>query len=116
MLKNINNIILIAVIFFTPISCYYNNYYKNCINLTQTEIDVYLKNHPDLPEIDKTCIKNYWFEEGMRSATVIFLLGEPNDRETLLVPWQEVEKWIYGKCGELIFYVEDGIVTGFEEL
>ncbi len=91
-------------------------YNKNFIKPTQTEIDAYIKEHPDLPELDKACIYDGRFEVGMRASTVLFLLGEPKEKQIVQQPWAQQEKWIYKQGGEKIFYMEDDGVVGIEEL
>lgn len=89
---------------------------RNFIKPTQQEIDAYVKQNPDLPELDKACIYDGRFEVGMRQATVRFLLGEPKEIEIVQQPWAQQEKWIYKSGGEKIFYMEDNGVVGIEEL
>ncbi len=112
MLKNIVYIILIAVIFLNTAGCCY----KKMIIPKQPAIEAYIKDYPDLPELDKACIYESRFEVGMRAATVRFLLGEPDELSILTGPWGNQERWVYRQCGERIFYMEGAIVVGMEEL
>jgi len=111
---------LVSIVFFlslaslviTTTGCFSQSFIKP----PQSEIDFYVKEHPDMPELDKACIYDGRFEVGMRASTVRFLLGEP--KETLIIqqPWAQQEKWIYKHGGEKIFYMEDAGVVGIEEL
>lgn len=89
---------------------------KNFIKPTQQQIDEFVKNNPDLPELDKACIYDGRFEVGMRKETVRFLLGEPKTIEQIQQPWAMQEKWTYKYGGDKIFYMEDNGVVGIEEL
>lgn len=79
------------------------------------EIDKYLQDHPDLPETDKTCIEDGRFEIGIMQETLLFLLGEPKERQTVKQPWAVQEKWIYDKKGKKVFIIEDKYVVGILE-
>lgn len=90
-------------------------YSKELLKPTQNEIDEYVKNNPDLPELDKACIYDGRFEVGMRQETVKFLLGEPKEIEIVQQPWAQQEKWIYKHGNFKAFYIEDNGVVGIEE-
>lgn len=112
MIKKVVSIIVVFSLLFT-IGCLAS---RDLVKPNQDEIDEYIKNNPDLPELDKACIYDGRFEVGMKTSTVEFLLGEPKERETVVQPWAEQEKWIYKVGGEKIFYMEDNGVVGIEEL
>lgn len=88
---------------------------KDLIKPSQDQIDAYIQNHPDLPELDKACIYDGRFEIGMKAETVRFLLGEPKSLETVQQPWAEQEKWTYKSGTFKVFYMEDDGVVGIEE-
>ncbi len=90
--------------------------YKKGIIATQTDIDIYIKSHPDLPEIDKSCINNNHFEEGMLSSSLILLLGQPLEKELLAMAWICRERWIYGRCVKKVFHIENSLVVGIDEI
>ncbi len=77
-----------------------------------TRIDAYIKEHPDLPELDKSCIYDGRFEVGLRRETVKFLLGEPKKTEIVHQPWATQENWIYTQGGRKVFIIEDNHVVG----
>ena len=107
--------LLTAVTFFFlifSIGCYNSNFIKP----TQDAMDKYVKEHPNLPELDKKCIYDGRFEVGMQEETVRFLLGEPKEIETIQQPWAKQEKWFYKQSGKKMFYMEDNGVVGIEEL
>ncbi len=89
---------------------------KTFIKPAQSEIDEYIANNPDLPELDKACIYDGRFEVGMKQETVKFLLGEPKQIEIIQQPWAQQEKWIYKAGNHKIFFIEDNGVVGIEEL
>lgn len=88
---------------------------KDFIKPDQTQIDAYVQAHPDLPELDKSCIYDGRFEIGIKQETLHFLLGEPKKMETIQQPWAVQEKWIYKKGGKKIFIIEDKHVVGILE-
>ncbi len=110
MIKLFLNIAIILSLIIT-IGCFN----KNFIRPKQTEIDAYIANHPDLPEIDKACIYDGRFEVGMQQETLRFLLGPPKEIEIIQQPWAQQEKWIYKAGNFKIFYIEDNGVVGIEE-
>jgi hypothetical protein len=88
---------------------------KDFIKPSQEEIDAYIKEHPDLPELDKSCIYDGRFEIGIKQETLYFLLGEPYKQEKVQQPWALQEKWIYKKRNHKIFILEDKHVVGILE-
>lgn len=88
---------------------------KDFIKPSQQEIDEYIKNHPDLPEVDKSCIYDGRFEIGIKQETLYFLLGEPYKIEKVQQPWALQERWIYKKNNQKIFIIEDKHVVGIIE-
>ncbi|MBN1307431.1 MAG: hypothetical protein JXA18_05915 [Chitinispirillaceae bacterium] len=88
---------------------------KDFIKPTQEEIDAYIKEHPDLPEVDKSCIYDGRFEIGIKQETLYFLLGEPLKQEKVQQPWALQEKWTYRKRDQKIFILEDKHVVGILE-
>ena len=88
---------------------------RDFIKPTQEEIDQYIQAHPDLPEIDKSCIYDGRFEIGIKQETLYFLLGEPYKQEKVQQPWALQEKWIYKKRHQKIFILEDKHVVGILE-
>jgi hypothetical protein len=88
---------------------------KNFIKPTQGEIDTYIQSHPDLPELDKSCIYDGRFEIGIMQETLLFLLGEPAKRETVNQPWAVQEKLMYKKGNQKVFVIEDKHVVGILE-
>ncbi len=112
MIKKVVSLTILASILLVATGCFN----KNFIKPTQLEIDAYVKEHPDLPELDKACIYDGRFEVGMRAETVRFLLGEPKEQEVIQQPWAQQEKWMYKQGGQKIFYMEDNGVVGIEEL
>ena len=85
------------------------------IKPTQEEIDAYIQSHPDLPELDKSCIYDGRFEIGIKQETLYFLLGEPLKREKVQQPWALQEQWTYKKRNSKIFILEDKHVVGIIE-
>jgi outer membrane protein assembly factor BamE (lipoprotein component of BamABCDE complex) len=88
---------------------------KDFIKPTQDQIDQYVQQHPDLPELDKACIYDGRFEVGMQAASVAFLLGEPRLVETVQQPWAKQQKWTYKRGNFKVFYMEDNGVVAIEE-
>jgi hypothetical protein len=78
----------------------------------QEQIDKYIQEHPDLPDLDKSCIYDGRFEIGMKQETITFLLGEPNKIEIVKQPWAVQENWIYKKAGIKTFIMEEKHVVG----
>jgi hypothetical protein len=78
----------------------------------QEDIDNFVQAHPDLPELDKSCIYDGRFEIGMQQETVQFLLGQPNKIEIVKQPWATQENWIYKKAGIKTFIIEEKHVVG----
>jgi hypothetical protein len=76
------------------------------------EVDQYIQAHPDMPELDKSCIYDGRFEIGMLQETVLFLLGQPNKIEIVKQPWATQENWIYKKAGIKTFILEEKHVVG----
>jgi len=111
MIKKIFNLLVFISLVLT-IGCLR----QEMIKPGQNEIDAYVKENPDLPELDKACIYDGRFEVGMRKNTVQFLLGEPKEIEVIEQPWAEQEKWTYKLGGQKIFYIEDNGVVGIDEL
>jgi hypothetical protein len=105
-----------SLLFFISIVLIAGCLRQEMIKPSQNEIDAYVKENPDLPELDKACIYDGRFEVGMRKNTVKFLLGEPKEVEVIEQPWAEQEKWTYKVGGQKIFYMEDDGVVGIEEL
>ncbi len=81
----------------------------------QVQIDQYIQSHPDLPELDKSCIMDGRFEIGIKQETLFFLLGQPPVVEKVQQPWALQEKWIYKKGNHKIFIIEDKHVVGILE-
>jgi outer membrane biogenesis lipoprotein LolB len=88
---------------------------KDFIKPSQQEIDTYVQEHPDLPELDKSCIYDGRFEIGIKQETLYFLLGEPYQQEKIQQPWALQEKWVYKKRHQKIFIIEDRHVVGILE-
>lgn len=88
---------------------------KDFIKPTQDEIDSYIQTHPDLPELDRSCIYDGRFEIGIKQETLYFLLGEPVSQEKVQQPWALQEKWTYKKRDQKIFILEDKHVVGILE-
>lgn len=88
---------------------------KDFIKPSQEEIDSYVQEHPDLPELDKSCIYDGRFEIGIKQETLYFLLGEPYQQEKVQQPWALQEKWVYKKRNQKIFIIEDRHVVGILE-
>jgi hypothetical protein len=104
--------ILLSLCAGVGFGCFTNNFIKP----KQTDIDTYVKDNPDLPELDKSCLYDGRFEVGMKQETVRFLLGEPKKLEPVSQPWGMQERWIYKRGNNKIFYMEDkGVVAIMEE-
>jgi hypothetical protein len=88
---------------------------KDFLKPNQDQIDAYIQNNPDLPELDKACIVDGRFEVGMKNETVRFLLGDPIKLEYVQQPWAKQEKWTYRRGNFKVFYMESGGVVGIEE-
>ncbi|HEX3019157.1 MAG TPA: hypothetical protein VHP36_02600 [Chitinispirillaceae bacterium] len=88
---------------------------QELIKPDQTQIDAYVQAHPDLPELDKSCIYDGRFEIGIKQETLFFLLGEPPMIEKIQQPWAMQEKWIYRKGNSKVFILEDKHVVGILE-
>jgi hypothetical protein len=78
----------------------------------QEDVDQYVQAHPELPELDKSCIYDGRFEIGMKQETVLFLLGQPNKIEIVKQPWATQENWVYKKAGIKTFILEEKHVVG----
>jgi hypothetical protein len=88
---------------------------KDFIKPSQEEIDSYIQTHPDMPELDKSCIYDGRFEIGIKQETLYFLLGEPLKQEKVQQPWALQEKWTYKKRDSKVFIIEDKHVVGILE-
>lgn len=106
------SVLILSSLMLIGIGCYSSSFIKP----TQDQIDAYVKENPNLPELDKKCIYDGRFEVGMRQETVHFLLGEPKEIEMIQQPWAKQEKWMYKQGDKKIFYMEDKGVVGIEEL
>ncbi len=102
---------IIAVVFLSLI-CVCGG--KN-IRPSADKIDVYLQNHPDIPQLDKRCILEGTFSVGMKQETVKFLLGEPKEIEIIHQPWATQKKWKYTDIVKKSFIIEDKHVVGIIE-
>ena len=89
---------------------------SNFVKPTTDQLDQYVKAHPNLSELDKSCLYDGRFEVGMGQETVRFLLGEPKEIEVIQQPWARQEKWYYKQGGKKAFYMEDNGVVGIEEI
>jgi|WetSurMetagenome_2_1015567.scaffolds.fasta_scaffold39353_5 hypothetical protein len=89
-------------------SCFMGTFIKP----KQEDIDQYIQAHPDMPELDKSCIYDGRFEIGMKQETVLFLLGQPNKIEIVKQPWAVQENWVYKKAGIKTFILEEKHVVG----
>lgn len=88
---------------------------RDFIKPSQEQIDQYIQEHPDLQELDKSCIYDGRFEIGIKQETLYFLLGEPYKQEKVQQPWALQEKWIYKRGNHKIFIIEDKHVVGILE-
>jgi hypothetical protein len=88
---------------------------RDFIKPDQVQIDAYIQEHPDLPEIDKSCIYDGRFEIGITQETLFFLLGEPFEKESIKQPWALQERWKYKRKNQKIFVIEDRHVVGILE-
>jgi len=88
---------------------------KELLRPKQAEIDAYLLAHPDLPQVDQSCIADGRFEIGMLAETVRFLLGEPKIVEDVKQPWAQQVHWKYRKGKTRLFVIEDKHVVGIDE-
>ena len=82
------------------------------IDPTIQERDNFIQSHPDLSELDKTCVYDNRFEVGIFQETVKFLLGEPYKVEIVHQPWATQENWIYRVKGKMTFIIEENRVVG----
>lgn len=114
MIRKIISITVLAGVLLS-VGVGYGCFNKNFIKPKTTEIDSYIKEHPDLPELDKSCLYDGRFEVGMKQETVKFLLGEPKKIEPIRQPWGMQEKWTYKHGGLKMFYMEDNGVVAIEE-
>lgn len=88
---------------------------RDFIKPSQEQIDQYIQEHPDLQELDKSCIYDGRFEIGIKQETLYFLLGEPQKQEKVQQPWALQEKWIYKRGNHKIFIIEDKHIVGILE-
>ena len=88
---------------------------KELIRPKQVDIDAYMQAHPDMPQVDQSCIADGRFEIGMLASTVQFLLGEPKIIEHVKQPWAQQEHWRYKKGKTRLFIIEDKHVVGIDE-
>lgn len=88
---------------------------RDFIKPDQVQIDQWVQSHPDLPELDKSCIYDGRFEIGIQVETLHFLLGEPKQLITIKQPWAVQEKWFYKKGNQKVFVIEDKHVVGILE-
>lgn len=102
---------LCAISAFLFISCASQDFLKP----TQDDIDKYIEQHPDLAEVDKSCILDGRFEIGITQETLFFLLGEPIEKESIKQPWALQEKWKYKRKHQKVFVIEDRHVVGILE-
>jgi hypothetical protein len=99
--------LLLCICFFGA-QCFFSPFIKP----KQEDIDQYVQAHPDMPELDKSCIYDGRFEIGMKQETVLFLLGQPNKIEIVKQPWATQENWVYKKAGIKTFIIEEKHVVG----
>jgi hypothetical protein len=90
-------------------------FFKPFIKPKQEDIDKYIQEHPDLPDLDKQCIYDGRFEIGMKQETLYFLLEKPDKIEIVKQPWATQENWIYFKNGKKTFIIEEKHVVGILE-
>ncbi len=82
----------------------------------QSEIDTFLEQNEDLSPTDRQVIHSGRFDIGISQKTLQFLLGEPNEIETVRQPWGKQQHWIYGRGkGHKVFILEGDNVVGIRE-
>lgn len=81
----------------------------------QEVLDAFLAENPDLPALDKRAINERRITLGVQANTVLFLMGEPHTRETVVQPWATQERWTYRRGQLRIFIVEDHHIVGIDE-
>ncbi len=82
------------------------------VDPTIEQRDSFIQTHPDVSELDKTCVYDNRFEVGILQETVRFLLGEPLKIEIVHQPWATQENWIYRHNGKMTFIIEENRVVG----
>jgi hypothetical protein len=105
------NLLLLAALCCSLCACGGTTFIKK----SPDEIDRYLQDHPDLPATDKNCLEDGRFEIGILKETVLFLLGEPDRKETIKQKWATQQYWIYHSAGKKTFIIEDNYVVGILE-
>jgi hypothetical protein len=108
MTRNMLKFCALLCLCFFGASCMMQSFIKP----KQEQIDKYIQEHPDLPDLDKSCIYDGRFEIGMKQETITFLLGEPNKIEIVKQPWAVQENWVYKKAGVKTFIMEEKHVVG----
>jgi hypothetical protein len=82
------------------------------IKPSQESIDTYKQAHPNLPDIDNTCLEKGTFAIGIMQETLVFLMGKPLSVIMIQQPWAVQEHWIYKHNGKKTFIIEDQHVVG----
>jgi hypothetical protein len=111
MTRNILKMIAMAVAVCFCVGCFMRPFIKP----KQEQVDAYIQEHPDLPDLDKQCIYDGRFEIGMKMETLQFLLDKPDKLEIVKQPWATQENWIYNKNGRKTFIIEEKHVVGILE-
>ncbi|MDR2578818.1 MAG: hypothetical protein LBC70_08460 [Chitinispirillales bacterium] len=89
---------------------------KDLLRPKQELIDEFMRNNPDLPQVDQSCIADGRFEIGMLAATVRFMLGEPTNIDNVQQRWARQEHWRYTKGRKTrLFVIEGKHVVGIDE-
>jgi hypothetical protein len=111
MTRNILKMIAMAVAVCFCVGCFMRPFIKP----KQEQVDAYIQEHPDLPDLDNQCIYDGRFEIGMKMETLQFLLDKPDKLEIVKQPWATQENWIYNKNGRKTFIIEEKHVVGILE-
>lgn len=86
------------------------------LKVSNTEIDKFIEENPDLPDFDKSCLMSGEFKVGIQARTLKLMLGEPKKVSKIKQPWAEQEEWFFKTNGsKLYFTIENGGVVGIEE-
>ena len=107
----------VLVVFAVCALCFSFASAKNMsIKLTNAQVDEYIAQNPDLPDVDKTCLLTGDYKVGIKAETLRLMLGAPKKVVRIKQPWAQQEEWFYKvEKSKLYFTIENNGVVGIEE-
>lgn len=87
---------------------------KGCTNASRARAERLVKAHGEWSDDILGVIMCGWVQRGMTSAQLIASWGRPEDINRTVGSWGVHEQWVYGEYGGPYVYLEDGIVTSWQ--